>query len=257
MKTEKPFIVGALGVGTCATINFFEQWAKVFPAEKEWDRPRIIIDNNCTMPSRVRALLYNENVELLVEQMTDSIRLLINAGCSKILIACNTAHVFLEAIYKKFPEARNYIVDLIENCAAHLQSRGVKKVFLMASEGTILSGVYQEKLQAKGIECTAPPPEDFPIVRSFIEAVKQDKYTAEVKNSFVDFVNRNRLTGGGDYILGCTELPVMYEKCSGRLGGMNFYDPMIIVLEKLRAEFEDERHGKSLAETLEQPQGKF
>ena len=57
--------------------------------------------------------------------------------------------------------------------------------------------------------------------------------------------------------MGCTELPVMYEKCSGRLGGMNFYDPMIIVLEKLRAEFEDERHGKSLAETLEQPQGKF
>ncbi|MBQ3452500.1 MAG: aspartate/glutamate racemase family protein, partial [Selenomonadaceae bacterium] len=134
---------------------------------------------------------------LLVEQMTDSIKLLINAGCSKILIACNTAHVFLDAIYKNFPEARNYIVDLIDNCAEHLQSRGVKKVFLMASEGTILSGVYQKKLGAKGIECTAPPPEEFPIVRSFIEAVKRDKYTAEVKNFFVDFVNRNKLTGGG------------------------------------------------------------
>ena len=114
---KKDFVVGVLGVATNATVNFFEQWAEVFPAKKEWDRPRIIIDNNCTMPSRVRALLYNESVDLLVEQMTASIKLLIQAGCSKVLIACNTAHVFLESIYEKFPLAKNYIVDIIDNCA--------------------------------------------------------------------------------------------------------------------------------------------
>lgn len=124
---SQPFVAGCLGVGTNATVSFFEQWAKVFPAEKEWDRPRIIIDNNCTIPSRVRALLYNENVELLVEQMTDSIKLLIQAGVTRILIACNTAHVFLDKIYEKFPLAKDYIVDIIDECAAHLQKQGVKK----------------------------------------------------------------------------------------------------------------------------------
>lgn len=250
------FVVGVLGVATNATINFFEQWAKVFPAEKEWDRPRIIIDNNCTMPSRVRALLYDENVNLLVEQMTDSIKLLVQCGCSKVLIACNTAHVFLNAIYKKFPDARNYVVDIIENCAAYLQSQGVKKVFLIASEGTILSGIYQQRLSERCIECITPPPEEFPILRNFIEAVKQDKCTAEIKNLFVDFVRRAKVDG---VILGCTELPVLHNKCKERLSDMNFYDPMIIVLEKLQAEFDAIKgvtNGKSLAGTLEQSKDK-
>ena len=245
------FVVGVLGVATNATVNFFEQWAKVFPAEKEWDRPRIIIDNNCTMPSRVRALLYNENVDLLVEQMTDSIKLLINAGYSKVLIACNTAHVFLDSIYEKFPPARNYIVDIIDNCAEHLQMHGVKKAFLMASEGTILSGIYQKKLGVKGIECSAPPPEEFFMLRNFIEAVKQNNFTQEVKEQFISFVRRHKVEWGA-IILGCTELPVMYDKCKDQLAGISFYDPMLIVLEKLQAEFEEDLNGKSLARSLEQ-----
>ena len=235
---RKDFVVGVLGVATNATVNFFEQWAEVFPAEKEWDRPRIIIDNNCTMPSRVRALLYNENADLLVEQMTDSIKLLINVGCTKILIACNTAHVFLDSIYKKFPLAKNYIVDIIDTCAEHLQKQGVKKVFLMASEGTILSGIYQKKLIAKGIDCFVPPPEEFFMLRNFIEAVKQNNFTDEVKAQFIRFVQCNKADCcGGGVILGCTELPVMYNKCKAELGGINFYDPTIITLENLYAEF--------------------
>lgn len=77
----KDLVIGVLGgMGTYATINLFKQYAEVFPAEKEWDRPRIIIDNRCTMPSRVRAFLYHENVEKLVDEMADSIRGLLRIG---------------------------------------------------------------------------------------------------------------------------------------------------------------------------------
>ena len=58
---QKDFVIGILGgMGTYATIYLFQEYVELFPAEKEWERPRIIIDNNCTMPSRVRAVLYNE-----------------------------------------------------------------------------------------------------------------------------------------------------------------------------------------------------
>ena len=64
MKND--FVIGVLGgMGTYATINLFTEYANVFKAVKEWDRPRIIIDNRCTMPSRVRAFLYNEKVDEL------------------------------------------------------------------------------------------------------------------------------------------------------------------------------------------------
>lgn len=233
---KKNFVVGVLGVATNATVNFFEQWAKVFPAEKEWDRPRIIIDNRCTMPSRVRALLYNENTDVLVNQMTDSIKLLTSSGCSKILIACNTAHVFLEPVYKKFPAAKKYVVDIIDGCAEFCRQQGAKKIFLMASEGTILSEIYKKSLNRRGIEYFAPSEEEFPILRSFIESVKQDKITEEVKNSFIEFV---RHSGAEGIILGCTELPVLYDKCNERLGGIKFFDPMMIALKKLQMEFNE------------------
>lgn len=45
------------------------------------------------MPSSVRAFLYNENVELLVDEMTDSMKQLVEAGCGKIILACNTSHL--------------------------------------------------------------------------------------------------------------------------------------------------------------------
>ena len=43
---KKDFVIGVLGgMGTYATINLFKEYARIFEAEKEWDRPRIIIDN--------------------------------------------------------------------------------------------------------------------------------------------------------------------------------------------------------------------
>ena len=100
------FVIGVLGgMGTYATIQLFKQYAEVFPAEKEWDRPRIVIDNRCTMPSRVLAYLKHIKEDELVEQMSDSMRHLIDTGATKILLACNTSHLFLPRIYENVPEA--------------------------------------------------------------------------------------------------------------------------------------------------------
>lgn len=230
-------VIGVLGgMGTYATINFFKQYAKIFPAEKEWERPRIIIDNNCTMPSRVRAILYNENVELLVAQMTDSIKNLINAGANRIVLACNTSHYFLNQIYERLPVAKNYVVNALENCAEILSHLKNKNFYLLATEGTIESGIYENFFNAYGVQCRYPSREDFVALREFIEAVKQDNYTSEVENSFVRFVNAGR---GVDtsIILGCTELPILAERCKARLNDVILYDPLFMALEKLKEEF--------------------
>lgn len=77
-----------------ATLDFFDRLLEAFPAEKELDRPRIIIDNNCKMLSRVRAILYNENKEELISDLNKSINFLIYGGSNKIVLACNTSHYF-------------------------------------------------------------------------------------------------------------------------------------------------------------------
>ena len=52
------------------------------------------------MPSRVRAILYNENREKLVSDLSSSVSHLLDAGCTHIILACNTSHVFLPDIIK-------------------------------------------------------------------------------------------------------------------------------------------------------------
>lgn len=39
------------------------------------------------MPSRVRAFLYNENVDQLISKMEDSMQYLTDVGCNRIILA--------------------------------------------------------------------------------------------------------------------------------------------------------------------------
>ena len=206
----KEFTIGVLGgMGTYATIHLFQQYAEVFPAEKEWDRPRIIIDNRCTMPSRVRAFLYEEKIDELVNEMIDSMQHLIDSGCNRVLLACNTSHLFLKQIYTKVPDLENKVINIIHNCVEQIKKDGITEVFLLASEGTIDSGLYQDALKKEEIKCTVPGTEEYGLLRKCIEAVKQNNYIDEIKDIFCELVERQKTC-----ILGCTELPILYEKYS-------------------------------------------
>ena len=237
MKSK--FVIGVLGgMGTYATIHLFQRYAEIFPANKEWDRPRIIIDNNCTMPSRVRAFLYNENADLLVKQMTDSIYNLIQAGATRIILACNTSHLFLKKIYEILPEAQKYVVNIIDNCVEQLNFRGISEVYLLASEGTILSKIYHDKFEENRIKCFSTSKENFVILRECIEAVKQNKYSNHVKEKFLKIINDDKLIEGRGVILGCTELPILYEMYQEFIKKSVVYDPLFMALEKLKLEYD-------------------
>ena len=219
-------VIGVLGgMGTYATIHLFQQYARLFPAEKEWDRPRIIIDNRCTMPSRVRAFLYNEKVEELVDDMSESLNYLSAMGCNKILLACNTSHLFLPQIYDRNPELKNNIINIISTCAEKVYRDNHNNIHLLATEGTIDSNIYHRELKNRGISCIAPKTEEYYKLRCCIEAVKQNNYSEEVREMFLELINRY-----DSCILGCTELPILYEKYKDDVLCKNIYDPIYISL---------------------------
>lgn len=233
---KKEFTIGVLGgMGTYATIHLFEQYAEEFKAEKEWDRPRIVIDNRCTMPSRVRAFLFNEKTDELVYEMTDSIKNLIEAGCTRIILACNTSHLFLPKIYKIVPEAERKVINIIDKCVEKISNDSIKEVYLLASEGTIDSQIYQKALLDKNIKCIVPNKSEYHLLRQCIEAVKQNKYTNEVKRIFLDLTNRYDAC-----ILGCTELPILWSKYKDDITCKNMYDPLLNAIKILKKEYENE-----------------
>ena len=229
-------VIGVLGgMGTYATINLFNEYAKVFTAKKEWERPRIIIDNRCTMPSRVRAYLYHEKVDELVNEMSESMDYLTKAGATKIILACMTSHLFLDKIYQNVPKLKGKVLNLIENCTSIINDDGIKEVYLLGSEGTIDSKIFQNELAKYNIKCNVPSEEDYKTLRDVIEAVKQNDYNEEIENKFLSLINRDKYV-----ILGCTELPILYEKYHDGIKIEKAYDPLKLALEKLQKEYEND-----------------
>lgn len=73
------------------------------------------------------------------------------------------------------------------------------------------------------------------LLRNCIEAVKQNKYSDEVKKSFQELMDEYDV----QIILGCTELPILYEKYKDGID-ITVYDPLLIALKKLKEEYENE-----------------
>lgn len=233
MEGENPLVVGVLGgMGSYTTLHFFERLLDAFPVEKEWERPRIVIDNHCVLPSRVRAILYDEGRDALVAGMAESLRLL--AGCRPdvIVIPCHTAHCFLDEVRARLDGEDEPLLDMVALVADHCRDAGVEEVFLIATEGTIDTRLYDRYCEGRGVRVRYPDEGQQVRLRDFIEQVKQRR--ALDTAGFVDFVD-----GLGDVpvILGCTELSVLQDAviAQGRTGRARVIDPLALVVDRIAA----------------------
>lgn len=235
-------VIGMVGgMGSYATLDIFRRYLSEFPAEKEWDRPRIIIDNNCTMPSRVLAALYGTKREQLISEMTESVRGLLASGCTHMFLGCNTAHIFLDEVLQNVPEAKEKMINLIEVCAQDISGCGEKmSLALVATEGTVETGIYQKTFQKYGIEIVQPNQEKYLAMRDVIEAVKQNKVTEQTVDDFCTLLESFGTEG---IVLGCTEFPVLYSHYRERVDGtgIRIFDPIDALLKYLRAEYGREK----------------
>lgn len=235
MYSESIGILG--GFGGYATLEFYKNFLKVFASDNEINYPHIIFDNDFTMPSRTRALLFGEKCDEIVSAMVNSIKHLCSIDVKYIVLVCGTAHYFLDDIYKIYPESKGKIIDIIETTGEYIGNQ--KSVFVIAAEGALEKELYNKKLEPKGISCVSPSIEEFSKLRYFIECVKKSKLNETVVDEFILFL-KNR--GTNEVVLGCTEFSALIDYCytvatekqKKILNQFTFYDPMKIVLNKLK-----------------------
>lgn len=77
MYDKKIGVIG--GFGAYATLGFYRRILEEFASESERNYPHIIMDNNFTMPSRTRALLYGDDYELIVRSISNSLKNMCNS----------------------------------------------------------------------------------------------------------------------------------------------------------------------------------
>lgn len=215
--------IGILGgMGSYATLDIFRRLLNAFPAEKEWDRPRIVIDNNCAMPSRVRAILYGEREKELIDMMSAAMMNLSSAGCDRIIIGCITAHSFLHRL-----RYTGNVINMVELTARAVAASGIKELFAVCSEGTRDVDIWGSALKPYGISVRYPDEKQMLRVRSYIELVKQNRINAADYEDFKHFVDSQPEE---NVILGCTELPILARRL---LSNPHIFDPIQITINHL------------------------
>ena len=139
-----------------------------------------------------------------------------------------------ENILEKNPRFRKYLVHLIECTKQVCVDQGIKETYLMASEGTIESGIFDRYFSEAGVKCLAPTVNEYAELRCFIEAVKQNNITEDIKSRFVNYIENAETEV---VILGCTELPIIYKECKGMFSDKKvIIDPIECAIKKIKAE---------------------
>ena len=191
------------GLGPLATADLFRKIVVGTVASCDNDHIHIFIDNNVNIPDRTKAL--KGECESPVEEMVKSAKTLVAAGADILIMPCNTAHAF----YGQILERVNIpFIHMIEETAKTLNEKSVKKVGLLATDGTILSGVYKNTLDKYGIETILPDAEHqkavMELIYSGVKAGRKDFNT----DAFMETVAQLKDKGADLFVLGCTELPV-------------------------------------------------
>ncbi|MDR3511527.1 MAG: amino acid racemase [Caulobacteraceae bacterium] len=198
--------IGVLGgMGPAATVDFLAKIIAATPAVRDQDHVPVIVRNVPQIPDRSEAILAGGDGPF--RPMLEGLKVLEQAGAEVLAIPCNTAHHWHARLSRV---CERPILHIAEAAAAKLAGRRGAPVGLMATRGTLASGLYQARLGA----LVLPDEEAQAAIDAAIAAVKAGRPgRAEAESAA-----RRLLAGGArSLLLACTELPL--AMAGGSLGG--------------------------------------
>ena len=193
------------GMGPMASQLFYKMVTEHTAAERDQDHIDLILLSDASMPDRTAAILSGQ-YEGPYEQLLSDARLLEQCGCTAIAITCNTAHFFADMIADKIGIP---ILHMIRETAAALAGRcpgGV--VGVMATDGTVQTGLYQKALTERGLTPWTPPAEiQKEVMHQIYDRVKKGLPCDQ--ESWTRIEAAYRQAGCAAVVLACTELSVI------------------------------------------------
>lgn len=194
------------GMGAAATCDLFNKIISMTDAKSDQEHIHIFIDCNTNIPDRTKAIL-GRGEDPVPEMVRSGIRLQ-SMGAAVLAMPCNTAHYFYDMITPFFDIP---LLNMLELTAQEIKRRDIGKIGLLATDGTIKSGVYHKVLAEAGIELVVPSPASQTSVMDVIyNGIKASNRDIELAG-FYGAIDELFAQGAEILILGCTELPVAFD----------------------------------------------
>lgn len=199
-------IVGVLGgMGPDATADFMSRVIRATPAEKDQDHLRMLVDNNPHVPNRQEALLRGgEDPGPTLAAMARGLEA---AGADFLVMPCNTAHAFVHAITEAVDIPLVSIIDATVGACGDAGMIGV-----LATDGCIASGVFQEALADRGRVAVLPDDVEMDALMSLIRRIKAGDTDADIVAGMRAIAEALAVRGAEVIVAGCTEIPLVLDQ---------------------------------------------
>ena len=207
-----------------ATAHFMKLVIDMTDAETDQQHLPMIVYNMPMIPDRTAYILDNTK-ENPLPKMLEIGKELSRQKASCIAIPCITAHYFVDKLQGEISVP---LINGVQETVTHLKERGVQKVGIMATDGTIFSGIFHEELRRQGLEPIAPDASaQADVMHLIFNNVKAGK-PAQM-NRFFSAAENLRQKGAEAIILGCTELSLVKRD---EAIGAGFIDAMEVLAKQ-------------------------
>lgn len=204
MEKKTIGIIG--GMGPLATADLFEKIVRHTRAASDQEHLHVLIDSNTNIPDRTAALLHGGADPL--PELAGSARRLEEMGAQVLMMPCNTAHNYYDGVAAAVSVP---VLHMVRLTAGALAERGVKKAGLLATDGTVQTGIYQRSFAGTGVELLTPDEAGQRAVMEMIYSGVKAGNMAFDAGPARAAMERLLSAGAETLILGCTELPLAAE----------------------------------------------
>ncbi len=196
--------VGILGgMGPEATILLMQRILAAVPAKDDADHVPLIVHQNPQVPSRIAALIDGAGDDP-APVLADMAQGLERAGAMALAMPCNTAHHYAGAVAGATGLP---FLDMLALTAERLSRSGARKIGMLASPATRLTGVFDSYFSSAGLSPVWLT-EDAGLL-AVIRAVKAGRPTGPLAAGLTESAGQLAAQGADHLLIACTELSLL------------------------------------------------
>lgn len=208
MKLEQPPLLGILGgMGPLATVDFLGKLTRALPASRDQDHLPWITVSQPGMPDRSQAIRNGDNGP--ETYLVKAVSYLAAQGVKLIAVPCSTSHFWFDRMQAASTAPIMHIADAAVEELRNGAARNANRVAVLATRGTVQSGIYTVRLQAAGFKVFELGETDQTAVDGMIRDVKAGNIE-EARKAMRLMQDSLSKRGVEASVLGCTELPLAH-----------------------------------------------
>lgn len=191
-------------MGPMATVYFMQRIIEMTDAATDQQHLTVLTISDPSVPDRTAHILDRSRPSPLPALLA-SARRLAGLGACCLAIPCITAHGFHSDLQAALPVP---VLDALGATADCLCRHGVRTAGLLATDGTLRTGIFQDRLKSRGMDTRIPSAEHQRAIMSII--YDEIKAGRDPDMERFDAAARDlRRQGAEVVVLGCTELSLI------------------------------------------------